>query len=75
MNGLRHKNLPPSPPPQEAQYAKAGAEEGQGYRICCPEEIAFRQGFISRDSLAQLGHNMEQTGYGQYLLGIAEKSD
>ena len=47
-------------------------EKRQGYRICCPEEIAFRQGFISREALIKLGRNMEQTGYGQYLLGIAE---
>jgi len=48
-------------------------EKRQGYRICCPEEIAFRQGFITRETLAQLGRNMEQTGYGQYLSAIAEK--
>jgi dTDP-glucose pyrophosphorylase len=38
-----------------------------------PEEIAFRQGFINRESLAKLGRYMEQTGYGQYLLAITEK--
>ncbi len=47
-------------------------EKRQGFRICCPEEIAFRQRFISREDLVALGRKMEQTGYGQYLLRIAE---
>jgi len=48
-------------------------EKRQGQRICCPEEIAFRQGFINRETLFKLGRDLEQTDYGQYLLAIAEK--
>jgi hypothetical protein len=45
---------------------------GEGYRICCPEEVAFRKGFISRHDLLRLGRELEQSDYGRYLLAIAE---
>jgi len=48
-------------------------EKRQGHRICCPEEIAFFKGFISREDLEKMGRNLEHTDYGQYLLAIAEK--
>jgi glucose-1-phosphate thymidylyltransferase len=42
-------------------------ESRQGLKICCPEEIAFRQGFIDRAQLAQLAKSLGRSGYGQYL--------
>lgn len=45
-------------------------EERQGLKIGCPEEIAFRQKFISRDELKELALNLEKSGYGEYLLEI-----
>lgn len=42
-------------------------ESRQGLKICCPEEIAFRQGFIDRAQLAHLAHSLGRSGYGEYL--------
>jgi glucose-1-phosphate thymidylyltransferase len=43
-------------------------EQRQGLRIGCPEEIAWRMGFISREQLRDLARPLMQSGYGQYLL-------
>ena len=45
-------------------------EERQGFKICCPEEIAWRMGFISADELARLAEPLRKSGYGAYLLDI-----
>jgi glucose-1-phosphate thymidylyltransferase len=45
-------------------------EERQGIKICCPEEIAFRMGYIDRAQLAQLASALQNSGYGDYLLQI-----
>ncbi len=50
-------------------------EKRQGFRIACPEEIAFRMGFISQNDLIRLGHELEHSDYGIYLLNIAESPD
>jgi glucose-1-phosphate thymidylyltransferase len=42
-------------------------ESRQGLKVCCPEEIAFRQGFIDREQLAHLAQSLGPSGYGQYL--------
>jgi len=39
--------------------------------VSCPEEIAFRMGFISRDDLEQLGRELGKAEYRRYLLAIA----
>ena len=44
----------------------------QGLQIACPEEIAYRLGWITRDQLATLGKPLAKTGYGQYLLELAK---
>ena len=46
-------------------------EERQGFKICCPEEIAFRLGWISADQLEELGKPIASSAYGQYLHRIA----
>jgi glucose-1-phosphate thymidylyltransferase len=48
-------------------------EERQGLKICCPEEIAYRQGFISASQLAELAKPLQKSGYGEYLLTLLEQ--
>jgi glucose-1-phosphate thymidylyltransferase len=45
-------------------------EERQGFKICCPEEIAFRQGFISGEQLEALARPLAKSSYGDYLLSV-----
>ena len=46
-------------------------ESRQGLKVCCPEEIAFRAGYIDAGRLEQLALPLAKTGYGTYLLEIA----
>jgi glucose-1-phosphate thymidylyltransferase len=46
-------------------------ETRQGLKVCCPEEIAFRSGYISAEQLERLALPLAKTGYGTYLLEIA----
>lgn len=55
---------------EAAEFVRA-LEKRQGFRIACPEEIAFTAGWISREQLAELGAELSKSSYGQYLLAIA----
>jgi glucose-1-phosphate thymidylyltransferase len=48
-------------------------QERQGLKIACLEEIAFRQGYLSRDDLAKLGEEMKNSQYGAYLTRLAHE--
>ena len=47
-------------------------EQRQGMKICCPEEIAYRMGFITQAQLVELSHSYSKSGYGEYLVRLAE---
>ncbi len=47
-------------------------EKRQGFKIGCPEEIAYRMKFIDRQALLQLAENLKKSGYGEYLKMVAE---
>lgn len=48
-------------------------EKRQGLKICCPEEIAFRKGFISKQQLIDIAQPLIKSGYGKYLVKIANE--
>ncbi|MHA6204609.1 glucose-1-phosphate thymidylyltransferase RfbA [Dyella soli] len=48
-------------------------EKRQGLKVCCPEEIAFINGWIDREQLQRLAAPMIKTGYGQYLSELCEQ--
>ena len=49
-------------------------ERRQGLRICCPEEVAFQRGYITRDELGSLGAALGKSEYGKYLIEVAQDS-
>ena len=46
-------------------------QERMGLKISCPEEIAYRKGFISKEQLRELSLKLKNTSYGEYLLEIS----
>lgn len=48
-------------------------EQRQGFRMACPEEVAYNMGYITRDDLLILAAPLEKSEYGQYLLSIANE--
>jgi len=49
-------------------------QERQGLMISCPEEIAYRMGFISKAQLRELGKALNGNSYGQYVLEVANQA-
>jgi glucose-1-phosphate thymidylyltransferase len=48
-------------------------ERRQGFRIACPEEVAYGLGFINRDQLLSLARELAKSAYGQYLMKVANE--
>lgn len=64
---------------QHAHLLDAGnfvriVEERQGLKIACPEEIAYKMGFITAGELREQGEALIKSGYGQYLLHILDSN-
>lgn len=57
----------------EAAHFIETIERRQGLKIACPEELAYRMGFISADDVRRLAEPLEKSGYGRYLLRILEE--
>ncbi len=56
----------------DASEFVATLERRQGFKISCPEEIAYRLGFIDAQQLTRLASSYSKSSYGQYLLGILQ---
>lgn len=56
----------------EAGQFIATIERRQGLKVACPEEIAWRQKWLSDEQLERLAMPFNQTGYGQYLMGLLQ---
>lgn len=57
----------------EASNYIATIEARQGLRVCCPEEIAWSNGWISDAQLAELARPLSKSGYGEYLLRLSHR--
>ncbi|HWP19187.1 MAG TPA: glucose-1-phosphate thymidylyltransferase RfbA [Burkholderiaceae bacterium] len=57
----------------EASHFIQTLERRQGLKICCPEEVAWRQGWISTEQLVALAQRCRASGYGDYLLRIVHE--
>ncbi|TGL37133.1 glucose-1-phosphate thymidylyltransferase RfbA [Leptospira perdikensis] len=58
----------------EASTFVETVERRQGLKIACPEEIAYRKGYISKKELENLAEPLKKNGYGQYLLRILNET-
>jgi glucose-1-phosphate thymidylyltransferase len=59
---------------QAANFIQA-IQDRQGLKVACPEEIAYRLGYIDRARLRELGEAMKKNEYGRYMLRLAEEPD
>ena len=58
----------------EASVFIASLEKRQGLKVGCPEEVAFRKGYIDAAAVREKGHELRNTNYGRYLLSITDET-
>ena len=56
----------------DASHFVAAIEKRQGLQVCCPEEIAFRQGWITAQDLQRLADGWRKSEYGEYLHRLSQ---
>jgi glucose-1-phosphate thymidylyltransferase len=54
----------------EASHFIETIEKRQGLKVACPEEVAFREGYIDEARLRELARPLAKSGYGEYLLRV-----
>jgi glucose-1-phosphate thymidylyltransferase len=57
----------------DASSYVAAIEERQGLKIGCIEEVAYRNGFISKEELKEIAQALLKSGYGNYLLNLIKR--
>ena len=57
---------------QAAQFIET-IEKRQGLKVNCPEEVAYRMGYITEQQLRDIAQPLRKSGYGEYLLGLLEQ--
>jgi len=55
-----------------SNYVRA-LEQRQGFRVACPEEVAYRMGYITKDNLLDLAESLKKSEYGLYLKTVADE--
>jgi glucose-1-phosphate thymidylyltransferase len=58
---------------EAAQFVET-LEKRQGYKVACLEEIAFNQGWLSKEQVLEIGQSMSKNDYGQYLISLVHAS-
>lgn len=58
---------------EAAQFVET-LEKRQGYKVACLEEIAFNQGWLSKEQVLEIGQSMSKNDYGQYLISLVHES-
>lgn len=58
---------------EAAQFVET-LEKRQGYKVACLEEIAFNQGWLSKEQVLEIGQSMSKNDYGQYLISLVHDS-
>lgn len=57
---------------EAAQFVET-LEKRQGYKVACLEEIAFNQGWLSKEQVLEIGQSMSKNDYGQYLISLVQQ--
>lgn len=57
---------------EAAQFIQT-IEHRQGFKVACPEEIAYRNGWVNAQQLEKLAQPYLKTGYGQYLIDLLQE--
>ncbi|MFW1858328.1 glucose-1-phosphate thymidylyltransferase RfbA [Acinetobacter defluvii] len=58
---------------EAAQFVET-LEKRQGYKVACLEEIAFNQGWLTKDEVLKIGQSMSKNDYGQYLISLVHEN-